>query len=53
MKDRLDYDYRLDTGDKTIQCGRKIDILKVWFKIKHYGWEGLEQHANNLTYLAE
>lgn len=49
MTDRVDYDQRLDTGDKTIQCGRKVDILKAWFKIKKHGWEGLESHANEIA----
>ena len=24
------YDICYDTGDKTIQCGRHIDVFKVW-----------------------
>jgi len=24
------YDVRYDTGDKAIQCGRQVDILKIW-----------------------
>ena len=24
------YDVAYDTGDKTIQCGRHIDVFKVW-----------------------
>ena len=24
------YDMAYDTGDKTIQCGRHIDVFKVW-----------------------
>lgn len=28
------YDVNYDTGDKTIQCGRHVDILKVWLMFK-------------------
>lgn len=24
------YDVKYDTGDKTIQCGRHVDVFKVW-----------------------
>ncbi len=24
------YDTSFDTGDKAIQCGRRVDIFKVW-----------------------
>ena len=24
------YDVKYDTGDKTIQCGRHVDVFKLW-----------------------
>ena len=30
QKDKKLYDISLDTGDKTIQCGRPNDIYKLW-----------------------
>ena len=31
------------TGDKTVQCGRKVDVLKLWLMWKAEGDEGMEQ----------
>lgn len=31
----------MDTGDKTIQCGRKTDMLKLWMMWKSKGDEGM------------
>ena len=31
----------LDTGDKTIQCGRKTDMFKLWLLWKHRGDVGM------------
>ena len=28
------YDMNYDTGDKTIQCGRHVDIYKVWLMLR-------------------
>jgi hypothetical protein len=41
--DKLHGEY--DTGDKTIQCGRKTDCLKLWLMWKHLGDEGLAVSA--------
>ena len=30
QKDKVSYDPGLDTGDKTIQCGRVNDAFKFW-----------------------
>ncbi|CAB1343458.1 unnamed protein product [Coregonus sp. 'balchen'] len=32
------YDMSLDTGDKSIQCGRKVDCLKLWLMWKAVGY---------------
>lgn len=34
---------RYDSGDKTYQCARHIDIFKFWIYWKHYGTLGLEK----------
>ena len=28
------YDVSFDTGDKSVQCGRKVDAFKLWFMLK-------------------
>lgn len=42
------YDVSYDTGDKSIQCGRKVDALKVWTMWKAKGDAGLEEDIDNL-----
>lgn len=31
------YDVSYDTGDKSFQCGRKVDVLKLWLMWKAKG----------------
>ncbi|XP_015276853.1 PREDICTED: cysteine sulfinic acid decarboxylase [Gekko japonicus] len=40
------YDMSYDRGDKTIQCGRKVDCLKLWLMWKANGTRGLEQRVD-------
>ncbi|XP_063064213.1 cysteine sulfinic acid decarboxylase [Engraulis encrasicolus] len=40
------YDMRLDTGDKTVQCGRKVDCLKLWLLWKAIGTKGITQRID-------
>ncbi|NXJ06874.1 CSAD decarboxylase, partial [Odontophorus gujanensis] len=40
------YDVTYDTGDKTVQCGRRVDCLKLWLLWKAVGTEGLEQRVD-------
>jgi glutamate/tyrosine decarboxylase-like PLP-dependent enzyme len=42
------YELALDTGDKTIQCGRHIDILKLWLTWKARGLNGYAEHIELL-----
>ncbi len=35
QKDTKTYDSSLDTGDKSIQCGRLADVFKLWLMWKH------------------
>ncbi|XP_043497787.1 acidic amino acid decarboxylase GADL1 isoform X1 [Polistes fuscatus] len=35
------YDVSYDTGDKSVQCGRKVDAMKFWLMWKAHGTIGL------------
>ncbi|KAJ8949308.1 hypothetical protein NQ318_006733 [Aromia moschata] len=37
-----------DDGDKHVQCGRRVDVLKFWFMWKAKGTSGLEQHIDKV-----
>lgn len=43
----------MDFGDKTIQCGRKVDTFKLWLMWKSLGDAGLERRVDKLCDLAE
>ncbi|XP_045504214.1 glutamate decarboxylase 1 [Colias croceus] len=47
------YDVRYDTGDKSIQCGRKIDAFKLWMIWKARGDVGLSHMMEYTMELAE
>jgi len=51
------YDPSLDTGDKSLQCGRKVDALKYWMAWQAAGDNGIEEKIDrameNARYLAE
>lgn len=47
------YDVSYDTGDKSIQCGRKIDAFKLWMMWKARGDLGLNQLADRTMAIAE
>ena len=57
MKDKLAYDANLDSGDKSIQCGRHNDVIKLWMYWRSFGTEGIKEliknAMNNAKYLAE
>uniref|UniRef100_A0A1B0CFM9 Glutamate decarboxylase n=1 Tax=Lutzomyia longipalpis TaxID=7200 RepID=A0A1B0CFM9_LUTLO len=36
---------KYDTGDKHIQCGRRVDVFKFWLMWKAKGALGLQRHA--------
>lgn len=40
------YDVSYDIGDKTVQCGRKPDVLKLWLQWKAIGDEGMEERVD-------
>uniref|UniRef100_A0AAY4A3R1 Glutamate decarboxylase n=1 Tax=Denticeps clupeoides TaxID=299321 RepID=A0AAY4A3R1_9TELE len=47
------YDTSYDTGDKTIQCGRHVDVFKLWLMWKAKGMEGFESQINKCLENAE
>lgn len=42
-----------DLGKKSIQCGRRVDAVKLWFAWKYYGKKGYEKRMENLMEMAE
>lgn len=42
------YDVSYDTGDKSIQCGRKVDVFKLWLMWKAKGNLGFEKEIDNV-----
>uniref|UniRef100_A0A4W6DUM1 Glutamate decarboxylase 3 n=1 Tax=Lates calcarifer TaxID=8187 RepID=A0A4W6DUM1_LATCA len=47
------YDVSYDTGDKSIQCGRHIDVFKFWLMWKAKGSEGFGSQVNKCLENAE
>ncbi|XP_026142099.1 glutamate decarboxylase 1 [Carassius auratus] len=47
------YDVSYDTGDKSIQCGRHVDVFKLWLMWKAKGSEGFEAQINHCLENAE
>ncbi|XP_037131510.1 glutamate decarboxylase 1 isoform X3 [Syngnathus acus] len=45
QKDKF-YDVSYDTGDKSIQCGRHVDVFKLWLVWKAKGTEGFGAQVN-------
>lgn len=41
------YDVSYDTGDMSIQCSRKVDVLKLWMLWKAKGDTGFEKDIDN------
>ncbi|KJE94528.1 glutamic acid decarboxylase isoform 67 [Capsaspora owczarzaki ATCC 30864] len=44
QKDKINTEY--DTGDKAIQCGRKVDVFKLWLAWKAKGDKGYERQID-------
>lgn len=42
------YDASYDSGDKAIQCGRKVDSLKLWLHLASKGDQLLQQSVENV-----
>ncbi|XP_078395771.1 glutamate decarboxylase 1-like [Cetorhinus maximus] len=53
FQDDKPYNTSYDTGDKTIQCGRHVDVFKFWLMWKAKGTSGFEKQINKCLELAE
>ncbi|XP_042187837.1 glutamate decarboxylase 2 [Callorhinchus milii] len=47
------YDLSYDTGDKALQCGRHVDIFKLWLMWRAKGTMGFEAQIDKCLDLAE
>ncbi|VCW77682.1 unnamed protein product, partial [Gulo gulo] len=47
------YNVDFDTGDKTIQCSRRVDVFKLWLMWKAKGTRGFEAQINRYMELAK
>lgn len=47
-----DIDEIEDLGKKSIQCGRRVDAVKLWFAWKYFGLEGYQKRIDNLIEMA-
>merc|ERR1719245_1289099 len=47
------YDVSYDTGDKSMQCGRKVDAFKFWFMLKARGEKYMEDMVDNTFNMAD
>jgi glutamate/tyrosine decarboxylase-like PLP-dependent enzyme len=43
----------LDLGKKSIQCGRRVDSLKLWLSFKYYGFNGYEERINKMCDISQ
>jgi glutamate/tyrosine decarboxylase-like PLP-dependent enzyme len=48
-----DIDIAEDLGKKSIQCGRKVDAVKLWFAWKYFGLDGYQNRIENLMEMAK
>lgn len=47
-----DIDQIEDLGKKSIQCGRRVDAVKLWFAWQYFGLRGYQQRLDNLIDMA-
>ncbi|MDF1559583.1 MAG: aspartate aminotransferase family protein [Bacteroidales bacterium] len=48
-----DIDEVEDLGKKSIQCGRRVDAVKLWFAWKYYGKKGYRERIDNSMAMAK
>lgn len=48
-----DIDAVEDLGKKSIQCGRRVDAVKLWFAWKYYGEKGYRERIDNSIAMAQ
>lgn len=46
------YDVSYDTGDKSVQCGRKVDVFKFWLMLKARGLRGMAERMDGSMAMA-
>jgi len=46
-------DESLNLGKKSFQCGRRVDILKLWLSWSHFGDKGYESRIDHCVNLSE
>ncbi len=51
LRDEDDINYNL--GNFSLQCGRRVDALKLWFTFKYFGREGIRERINHLILLSQ
>ena len=51
QKDKM-YDTSFDTGDKSVQCGRKVDGFKLWLMWKARGDSGFSELVEQAMHTA-
>lgn len=49
--DKLNAEF--DSGDRTFQCARRIDVLKLWLAWKHHGDEGFAARIDHAVDMAD
>ena len=49
--DKLNADY--DSGDRTFQCARRVDVLKLWLAWKHHGDDGFAARIDHAVAMAD
>jgi len=49
--DKLHAEY--DSGDRTFQCARRVDVLKLWLAWKHHGDTGFAARIDHAVAMAE
>lgn len=49
--DKLNAEY--DSGDRTFQCARRIDVLKLWLAWKHHGDAGFAVRIDHAVAMAD
>lgn len=49
--DKLHAEY--DSGDRTFQCARRIDVLKLWLAWKHHGDAGFAARVDHAVAMAD
>jgi len=49
--DKLNAEY--DSGDRTFQCARRVDVLKLWLAWKHHGDDGFAARIDHAVAMAD